>query len=415
MNYQDYGYSNLLSRQDPLANTQYTAQQLDVMMGVGSVGGSMISKGGVRADQIMVGTQPFVHNIPFNSAVQDTLVWSSGSIQWGDGTDRLINAGSVPSLLAMNSAFPNGGAILLYHFDESSGTSIADSGGNNLTGTATGASASSTQKRFGGFSRFFNGTSDYINIPYNNVMNISQHIQIEASIYPTAIGVDNTIIAKRLSTAMNYGFRIGTNPTDVTVKALQFYYVSTDGVTHVCSSADNVVDINQWYDVKVTYTFGNRDSIKFYVNGVQVTSRWSRGTGSSPVTPTNIATRIGSIDGSQFFQGYIDELRIKNSIDPDVTLSPRYVFYDSTADLKVTTDYAETVGDNLKLIAIWYPKLMKGASSVNVLAGTGTVIDADSIRTGRLSSTNGGTYFDLNRNRIIMNDGNNDILGIGDI
>lgn len=41
-------------------------------------------------------------------------------------------------------------------------------------------------------------------------------------------------------------------------------------------------------------------------------------------------------------------------------------------------------------------------------------ISADKVQTGRLESSSGQTYFDLDNNQIIMNDGSNDRLFIGD-
>ena len=51
---------------------------------------------------------------------------------------------------------------------------------------------------------------------------------------------------------------------------------------------------------------------------------------------------------------------------------------------------------------------------IDVIGSNGTTIDGDKIVTGKIQSSDGKTYFDLDGDKIIMNDGSNDRLLIGD-
>jgi hypothetical protein len=122
---------------------------------------------------------------------------------------------------------------------------------------------------------------------------------------------------------------------------------------------------------------------------------------------------IGCSNPAYFFAGYIDELRYSNSIRTYTVASKRYIYYDNSVVLTVSSTYTDSVGNRKVLMAIMTPKQTYGGCEIQVLGNDGTVIDGDQIKTGRVSSSDGKTYFDLTNRRIIMNDGSNDRVLLG--
>ena len=90
-----------------------------------------------------------------------------------------------------------------------------------------------------------------------------------------------------------------------------------------------------------------------------------------------------------------------------------YIYFDNTSTLKTTTNYAEAVGDDKILLAIVEVGAPGGKCVITPIQSTGTTIDANKIVTGKVQSSDGSTYFDLNGNRMVINDGSTDIILIG--
>ena len=85
-----------------------------------------------------------------------------------------------------------------------------------------------------------------------------------------------------------------------------------------------------------------------------------------------------------------------------------YVYFNNTATLQVTTTYSDTVGDEVILLAIVEPDSdTSGFSLITALNAVGTTIDGDKIKTGRISSIDGKTYFDLNDGQLVISDASN--------
>jgi len=93
-----------------------------------------------------------------------------------------------------------------------------------------------------------------------------------------------------------------------------------------------------------------------------------------------------------------------------------YVYLDpatSVTVLQTTTTATTAVGDGKVLIAI----VQEGAASskciIDVIGSQGTTIDGDRIITGKIQSSDGKTYFDLDGDLIMVNDGTNDRILFG--
>ena len=93
-----------------------------------------------------------------------------------------------------------------------------------------------------------------------------------------------------------------------------------------------------------------------------------------------------------------------------------YIYYNNTTTLQKTTTYSIAVGSNKILLAIIEPVADTDAKClITSVFSTGTTIDGDNVITGKIQSADGKTYFDLNDNRIMMEDGTTNRVIIGDI
>lgn len=99
-------------------------------------------------------------------------------------------------------------------------------------------------------------------------------------------------------------------------------------------------------------------------------------------------------------------------------LSLTYVYLDpavSVTVLQTATIAATAAGTGKSLIAVVQAGAVGAKCIIDVIGSNGTTIDGDRITTGKIQSADGKTYFDLDGNQIIINDGSNNRIVIGTI
>jgi hypothetical protein len=169
------------------------------------------------------------------------------------------------------------GLVAYYAFDETSGTTAADSSGNGNTGTLTNMTGSEwTTGKVGG-ALDFDGTNDYVNL--GSV----------ASSAPLALAGSAFTISAWVKT---------TSRVAVSQRILDK------------STAGSVV-ADTWNHVAVT---GDVSNYQFYVDGIARSGTFVSGSYHSPPSVT-ANTAVGSWlqNNARMFQGSIDELRIYSS------------------------------------------------------------------------------------------------------
>lgn len=186
---------------------------------------------------------------------------------------------------------------LLLHMDGSNGsTTFVDNSKYALTPTVNGnAQISTTQSKFGGSSASFDGTGD-------DLLYTSSALSISANQDFTWEG---WFYANSLGTSTQYR---GLLNNDTGLSAAPRLYLKGSTLMVYIGSADrfahqNTVSINTWYHFAMV-----RESnvVYSYLDGVKSTSSYSYSTG-----PNNSNLRVGGDSFStQYFNGYIDELRI---------------------------------------------------------------------------------------------------------
>jgi hypothetical protein len=197
---------------------------------------------------------------------------------------------------------------LLLHFNESP---LVDATGKTLTLNGS-IARSSTQSKFGGYSGYFNGTSQYITTPDSEDWNFgSGDFTIDLWAY-------------FINFTYAYGL-VSHSASDTTVNSYWSFFYSQNNGLHfsVKESGTFRVDIEQgsptlgwathtWYHLAVVR---HENVFTIYRNGISLGSQ----TWSGTMVPYSVPLNIGiarKTDGliTQEFYGYIDELRISKGI-----------------------------------------------------------------------------------------------------
>jgi hypothetical protein len=170
-----------------------------------------------------------------------------------------------------------------------------DSSTNNFTITRNGDTTQGTFSPFSqtGWGAYFDGSNDYLSAPSSSSFNLaSSSFTIEVWVYYTSVGL-KTIVNTYGGTTT--GWALQTNSSSQLT-----FNASGDGADITGTTALNA---NQWYHVAVSGTAGS--SIKMFLNGTQEGSTY---TGN--ITDASTALLIGQIASSNWFTGYMSNLRI---------------------------------------------------------------------------------------------------------
>lgn len=194
--------------------------------------------------------------------------------------------------------------------------SIVDSNGICALETAGNAQVSTTIKKYGTGSLFFDGSGDYLQIPYTHLLDlVMSDFTFEAWIYPT---VANTAGTRIFSTG---GGTVGWDATNgihiliqtgngTTSGGFLGFQIATNTASPVAVGNPVVIPINQWSFITVC--------VQGTTAYVGVNGSVNSGSISTKARPsgTPLAT-VGTIPGeanASIYGGYIDDLRITKGV-----------------------------------------------------------------------------------------------------
>lgn len=189
--------------------------------------------------------------------------------------------------------------LLLLHFNGSNNSTIfLDDTGDGRTQNGVvaigNAQISTTQRKFGGTSAYFDGTGDYLNVTSSTLAFGTGDFTFECWFYSSIISNTQTILSFRDPNTADLGLGITLYASKVNIDTYAYNYIT--GTTTLSS--------NTWYHVAVSRS-GN--SMKLFINGVQEGS-----TATVNFNLTNYKWNIG-YGPNGYFTGYIDELRVSNN------------------------------------------------------------------------------------------------------
>ena len=156
----------------------------------------------------------------------------------------LVNAAA--AVLAATTA--PAGLVASYAFSESAGSTTADTSGNNITGTLSGATWT-TAGRIGN-ALVFNGGSALVNLGNPAVLQLTGSMTASAWIKPSVFPGDDAVIVSKRSGA-NVGFQLDTT-IDTGIRAVGFKLTNASGAMMARYGA-TALQANQWYHVTGVY------------------------------------------------------------------------------------------------------------------------------------------------------------------
>ena len=186
--------------------------------------------------------------------------------------------------------------VAAYSFDESSGSMAHDSIGTH-DGNLKNGTAWLTPGKFGS-AVHFDGVNDLITIPASADLNLGKNFTIEAWVRPDALTPYDSVLTKEAGTGMTYSLIPEGN--HVAPKA----EVAKNATEAGTINATSQLPLNTWSHLALT---SSGEHLRLYVNGTQVAS-----VPQSAVYTAEGATQIGGNIGGEYFNGYVDEVRIYN-------------------------------------------------------------------------------------------------------
>jgi len=295
-------------------------------------GGSGGSGGAVQTGSIA--NQTVLYNV---TTSQDNVIsgLNLSSNKWGVTVVEEWNSGSIVGDEYYSSC------SLLMHFSGSNGsTTFIDNSPNNLSITSNnGAKITSSISKFGGTSGFFDGTNDYLSIASNSVFDLTGNYTIEFWAYSSNFGAGGYLHRGFYSTTSQTW--TGLSFSIRGIGAIRFYFYATNNTN------EQYVDVsapssNTWHHFAMVKS-GTTGTV--YIDGTLA------GTVNSLNTPavSSQTLRIGVWDysaSSEYFNGYIDEIRITKGIaryTGNFTV-PTSAFLDNSGSTQIETKYIGLVG-----------------------------------------------------------------------
>ncbi|WP_340122724.1 LamG-like jellyroll fold domain-containing protein [Methylobacter svalbardensis] len=195
------------------------------------------------------------------------------------------------------TATSNNGLVAAYGFEETSGTTATDASGNSNHGTIT--NAVSIANGHSGKALSFNGTNAWVTVKDSASLDLSASMTLEAWVYPLAMtNGGQTVILKESSGAEVYALYADEDAN------LPVSYINNGSYRGV--TGPNRLPVNTWAHLVSTY---DGQYQRLYVNGIEVANSAQSGL----IQQSGGVLRLGgnSVWG-EYFNGYIDEVRIYN-------------------------------------------------------------------------------------------------------
>jgi uncharacterized repeat protein (TIGR01451 family) len=273
-------------------------------------------------------------NVAANAAASVTNI---ATVSGGGEVNTANNTASDVTTISAQAA--PAGLVAAYTFNEGVGTTVADSSGNNNTGTISAATWTATGKY--GNALVFNGTGALVTVPNAASLQLTTGVTLEAWVNPSVVTAAwRDVIYKGSNGADNY-YLEATTPIGGGAPGAGGTFGEIYGTA--------ALPVNTWTHLAVTY---DRVVQRLYVNGVQVSSVAATGAISTSTNPLQIG---GDSIYGQFFQGMIDEVRIYNR-----ALSPSEIAADMATPIGTVGSLPQVT---LSTASINFPSQTTGTTS----------------------------------------------------
>ena len=288
-----------------------------------------------------------------------------------------VNIATAPATFTLQFSVQNSKyTSLLLTTDGSTGgiTTFTDSSSNSHTVTANGNAAQTTFSpyRAGGYSAYFNGTTDYLQVPDSSTLDLPADFTIEFWMYREGdtSGTYQAILGGNGSTSNGWNFYV-TNSNNI----LSFFHTSflINGPA---------IEDHRWYHVALTRS---GTTLTMYVDGTSVGTATT--STSFDQSTANAGTRIGYDNGANgYFHGYLTDIRVVQG-----TAVYTAAFTPPTERLTAIT--------NTSLLACHLPYFADGSTNGHTITPNGSVATNpfspyDSTSEYTVGTHGGSAYFD---------------------
>lgn len=166
---------------------------------------------------------------------------------------------------------------------------------------------STTTKKFGAGSGYFDGSGDYLSVPDSADWALGTgDFTIEMWVRPNSLAVDQEALAQRnTGDVSNFFF---TRISATTGKIRAYAKTGASVITDILSNTG--VTANAWSHIAVTRAAG---AVKIWVNGTNSDTVTTNGTGAYPDVAYPLLVGAGDNAGT-YYSGYIDDLRITKGV-----------------------------------------------------------------------------------------------------
>lgn len=196
--------------------------------------------------------------------------------------------------------------VAKWPMNEGIGSTTEDSTPNNHDGTLTGATWTSGGKYLNAL--VFDGLNDYVEVTDHTDLRFGpgDTITISAWIKPTASIPSGVFLQKGGITDNNANYAFRQNHLK-----LDFFYRDTSNDWQGVRTNSDVLTLNEWNFVAVTYTFGLPTSMHILVDGDDKPVHYEWGSGTTVPQENAQSLRMGGINHwNQKFKGIIDDVTI---------------------------------------------------------------------------------------------------------
>lgn len=296
----------------------YVDGTLEAVTTSGAGGSAVIGSSLDNNETLKIGTER-TSAVWFNGQMDEARIWSDVRIKQ-EIQDNMFRTLDVPN---------ESNLVAYYKFDQgiAEGTNtgvdlLTDHSGNNNSGTLTNFALASTASNWVGSTATvvvaatapdlagpgnaleFNRTnSEYVSVPYNASMALTNKLTVEAWVYPTLSGATQGLVTRGSTTSGQHVFFLEITNTNY---YRFFIYQSNNFIIDVIASTP--VTLNEWTHVAGVIDGSN---VYLYINGILVNSDVSDGTirASEPGITLGAYTEAGTYP----FSGRLDEVRYWNT------------------------------------------------------------------------------------------------------
>jgi prepilin-type N-terminal cleavage/methylation domain-containing protein len=208
------------------------------------------------------------------------------------------------SNLTISPLYSTTGLVGYWPFEEGSGSSTADQSGNGNGGSWNGASLGNNNTHYvggkvGSYAGNFDGSTDYVSVPYSASIAITGPISISAWFKVSSVSATQQALLSRWGTSNSYALIWNSSGVSQNLR----FWTTIGNVATATTAGDG-----NWHQTVATY---NGSVLNLYLDGSIIASQADSGS----INDNGYNLRIGYDGtgfGSAYFPGLMDDVRIYN-------------------------------------------------------------------------------------------------------